>query len=166
MKRIHIIGSVGSGKTTLAKVLSDRLQIPHYELDNVVWRRTAFGDVRRTEQERDERLGEIISTEQWILEGAHHTWIKESLQNADCIILLDTPYSKRVYRIIKRFIFQKFGLEKANYKPTFKIFRKMFVWNAAYQNQNRQEILELLSTYDEKVVILQDNKQIEKHLNR
>ncbi|WP_314728295.1 shikimate kinase [Bacillus sp. Marseille-Q3570] len=164
MKRIHIIGSVGSGKTTLAKILSNRLRIPHYELDNVVWRRTASGDVRRTVQERDERLGKIISTEQWILEGAHHTWIESSLKNADLIILLDIPYSKRVYRIIKRFILQKIGIEKANYKPTFQIFRKMFFWNAAYQNQNRQEILELLSTYDGKVVILKNNKDIEPYL--
>ncbi|MGP4079942.1 AAA family ATPase [Pseudalkalibacillus sp. R45] len=165
MKRIHIIGSVGSGKTTLAKHLSNRLQIPHYELDNVVWRRTTSGDVRRTDQERDQQLCEIIRTERWIIEGAHHTWIKDSLQNADLIILLDTPYSKRIYRIIKRFILQRTGLEKANYKPTFKIFRKMFIWNAAYQNQNRQEILELLSTYDEKLVSLQNNNEIEKHLN-
>jgi adenylate kinase family enzyme len=35
-KRIHIIGSVGSGKTTLARTLSSRLNIPFYELDNVV----------------------------------------------------------------------------------------------------------------------------------
>lgn len=28
-KRIHIIGSIGSGKTTLAKVLSNHLGIPY-----------------------------------------------------------------------------------------------------------------------------------------
>ncbi|WP_371811566.1 AAA family ATPase [Sporosarcina sp. Te-1] len=34
--RIHIIGSIGSGKTTLAKQLSKQLTIPCFELDNVV----------------------------------------------------------------------------------------------------------------------------------
>ncbi|MFG3612939.1 hypothetical protein M2M59_01205 [Rummeliibacillus sp. G93] len=29
-KRIHIIGSIGSGKTTLAKKLSDQLSIPYF----------------------------------------------------------------------------------------------------------------------------------------
>jgi shikimate kinase len=37
--KIHIIGSVRSGKTTLARTLSSKLKIPFYELDNVVWKR-------------------------------------------------------------------------------------------------------------------------------
>lgn len=47
-KKIHIIGSVGSGKTTLARTLSSHLNIPFYELDNVVWKRFQSGDVRRS----------------------------------------------------------------------------------------------------------------------
>lgn len=35
--KIHIIGSVGSGKTTLARALSYQLNIPYYELDNVLF---------------------------------------------------------------------------------------------------------------------------------
>ena len=33
MTRIYILGGPGSGKTTLAKRLSDRLNVPCYELD-------------------------------------------------------------------------------------------------------------------------------------
>jgi adenylate kinase family enzyme len=51
-KKIHIIGSVGSGKTTLARTLSSYLNFPFYELDNVVWIRHQSGDVRRSEKER------------------------------------------------------------------------------------------------------------------
>ncbi|WP_440338356.1 shikimate kinase [Lysinibacillus sphaericus] len=40
--KIHIIGSVGSGKTTLAKELSAKLNIPYYELDNVVLVKAKF----------------------------------------------------------------------------------------------------------------------------
>jgi adenylate kinase family enzyme len=36
-KKIHIIGSTGSGKTYLARELSNRLNIPYYELDSVMW---------------------------------------------------------------------------------------------------------------------------------
>lgn len=35
--RIDIIGSVVSGKTTLARKLSDRYNVPHFEKDNIVW---------------------------------------------------------------------------------------------------------------------------------
>lgn len=70
-RKIHIIGSVGSGKTTLARSLSNTLQLPFHELDNVVWIRKQLGDIRRTDQERQEYLQSIIQTNGWIIEGIH-----------------------------------------------------------------------------------------------
>ena len=42
--KIDIIGSVASGKTTLAKKISSKYQVPYYEKDNIVWERTQNGD--------------------------------------------------------------------------------------------------------------------------
>lgn len=159
-RKIHVIGSVGSGKTTLARKLSAQLAVPHYELDNVVWERGPHGDRRRTEKERDALLQEIIASDSWIIEGVHHTWVKESLRQADRIILLDPPYSQRTYRIIKRFIKQKLHLEKANYKPTFKMFRKMFRWNRYFETVSKPEIVELLKLYEEKLYVLEEDKKM------
>jgi len=162
--KIHIIGSVGSGKTTLARNLSSKLNIPFYELDNVVWRRFKSGDKRRTDDERNEILNTIVQTDAWIVEGVHHEWVSQSFQNAEWIIFLDTDFFKRKYRITKRFILQKIGLEHANYKPSFKMFKKMFQWNVYFENESKPEILKILSQYNEKVIILRDNVEIETHL--
>ncbi|RKN60048.1 hypothetical protein [Paenibacillus ginsengarvi] len=35
--RIHIIGGSGSGKSYIAALLSDKLRIPHYDLDVIFW---------------------------------------------------------------------------------------------------------------------------------
>ncbi|WP_210364039.1 DNA topology modulation protein FlaR [Bacillus sp. REN3] len=164
MKKIHIIGSVGSGKTTLARIFSKRMDIPCYELDNVVWKRSSTGDVRRSEQERDKHLGSIIDSPTWIVEGVHYGWVGQSFRNADLIILLDPPFRRRTNRIIKRFILQKLGLEKANYEPTFGILRKMFAWNRNFEVENRAEIMELLKRYEDKLVIVKDNSHIEEFL--
>ncbi|MBO9609500.1 MAG: DNA topology modulation protein FlaR, partial [Paenibacillaceae bacterium] len=83
-RKIHIIGSVGSGKTTLAKNLSMKLKIPHHELDNVVWKRNHPSDIKRTDEERDQILSTIIQSDAWILEGAHYNeWIFPSFNNTD-----------------------------------------------------------------------------------
>lgn len=37
MRKIYLIGIVGSGKTTLATVLSKKYNIQAYELDKIVW---------------------------------------------------------------------------------------------------------------------------------
>lgn len=42
--KIDIIGSVASGKTTLARRISQKYGVPYYEKDNIVWERTLDGD--------------------------------------------------------------------------------------------------------------------------
>ncbi|WP_142383709.1 shikimate kinase [Peribacillus deserti] len=83
-KRIHIIGSVGSGKTTLAKELSSRLNIPFFGLDNVAWKRRETSDIRRTDEEREEYLNSIVHRVTWIIEGVHNEeWVADSFVRAD-----------------------------------------------------------------------------------
>ncbi|MFD0047798.1 DNA topology modulation protein FlaR [Actinomycetes bacterium NPDC127524] len=164
-KKIHIIGSVGSGKTTLAKKLSLLLNIPYYELDNVVWKRHKTGDIRRTEEEREEYLTSIINSEAWIIEGVHNEdWVSPSFQNAQLIIFLDTKNSARIYRIIKRFVFQKLGIEKSNYTPTFKIFLKMFKWNRHFEQVGKPKIFNKYGQYNDRFIIINHKKSLKNFL--
>lgn len=157
--KVHIIGSVGSGKTTLAKELSTKLEIPYYELDNVVWMRKENGDSRRTEEEREKLLHRIVQTDKWIIEGVHHDeWVKNSFQQADTIIFLDTNYYIRTYRIMKRFIKQKVGIEKAHYQPSFKIFFKMFQWNKHFEEVGKPDFLKKYQEYQGKVFVVKGKK--------
>lgn len=41
--KIHIIGCSGSGKTYLAKALSEKYTIPHFDLDDIQWDNNAAG---------------------------------------------------------------------------------------------------------------------------
>ncbi len=163
-KKIHIIGSVGSGKTTLAKELSLKLNIPFYELDNVVWKRYESGDIRRTEEERYEYLNTIIHSETWIIEGVHNEdWVADSFRQAELIIYLDTKYSIRTYRIIKRFVLQKLRLEKSNYRPTIEIFLKMFKWNRYFEDVGKPNFFKKYGKYRNKLLIVTNNNWVDKY---
>lgn len=166
-KKIHIIGSVGSGKTTLARELSSKLNIPFYELDNVVWKRhVEHVDIRRTEKEREEYLNTLISSGTWIVEGVHNEeWVSNSFRNAEMIIFLDTNYSVRIYRIIKRFLLQRLRLEKSNYKPTLKIFFKMFKWNRYFEEVGKPNFYNKFGKYGDKILVVTNKKEIEKYFN-
>ncbi|MBP1949690.1 shikimate kinase [Virgibacillus litoralis] len=160
--KIHIIGSVGSGKTTLAKKLAAKLEVPFYELDNVVWKRHKAGDIRRSEKEREEYLNTLIDSDAWIIEGVHNEeWVSKSFQKADTIIFLDTKYAIRNYRILKRFILQKIGLEKSNYTPTLKIFFKMFKWNRRFEEEGKLNFFEKYGMYCNKTIVVTNKKQLE-----
>ena len=61
--KIDIIGSFASGKTTLAKEISNTYGVPFYEKDNIVWARTLNGDQKRSNAEIDRIFRTIISEE-------------------------------------------------------------------------------------------------------
>lgn len=159
-KKIHITGSIGSGKTTLTKKLSAQLQIPYYELDNVVRERFKTGDIIRSEEKRNAYLNEIIHRDSWIIEGVHHTWVSPSFENADVIVFLDTKMSTRRRRIISRYFMQKAGLEKANYKPTLKLLKDLYSYNTVFENESKPKILEMLRPYESKLIVLRSNAEI------
>ncbi|MGM0839415.1 MAG: hypothetical protein ACQEWE_01715 [Bacillota bacterium] len=80
-KKIHIIGSVASGKSTLARQLSSERGIHYYELDHVMWRRHPDGDSRNTEAQRRDILISILNRESWIIEGVHYQeWMTNVLK--------------------------------------------------------------------------------------
>jgi len=159
-KRIHIIGSIGSGKTTLAKRLSTQLDIPYYELDNVVWKRSETGDSKRTTEDRDEYLQSVIGTDDWIIEGVHHKWVTPSFQHADVILFLDIKLSIRRFRVIKRFLMQKIGLETANYKPSFKILKDLYNYNTVFEYESKPEIFDMLRPYESKLIVIKNNNEV------
>ncbi len=153
--KLYIIGSVASGKTTLAKKLSKLLNTPWYELDNVVHLRLSTGDVKRSPEEIDFEFNKIINSEKWIIEGVIRKYFNDGFEKADTIILLDTPSYIRRYRILKRWARQKLKIEKANYTPTIKMLLLMYKWSKGFDKQ-RQEVLKDLTPYKEKVITITD----------
>ncbi|MGD6968227.1 DNA topology modulation protein FlaR [Rossellomorea vietnamensis] len=158
--KIHIIGSVGSGKSTLGRRMSAEMDIPLYELDNVVWHRHENGDIRNSPEVRDEEFTRIINQKDWIIEGVHHTWTTKGFQEADLIIYLDTPIAVRNWRILKRFTVQKLGFQKGNYKQTWSMLKKMYQWNYHFERVSKPEIMTMLNPLEEKVKIMTDTNSI------
>ena len=147
--KLDIIGSVASGKTTLARELSQAYQVPFYEKDNIVWERTVSGDKKRDEEERNKMFQEIITGKNWIVEGSPRKILRESFAVCDYIILLDVPLHIRVARMIRRWFRQRAGKEKYNSKPTVKFLYYNFLWVFEF-NKDKKELIKSLSEYGEK----------------
>lgn len=156
--KLDIIGSVASGKSTLAREISEKYQIPYYEKDNIVWERTPDGDRKRNAEERDRIFREIIEGENWIVEGSPRKCLKESFAYSDYIILLDINTCTRLFRVFRRFIRQRTGKEKYNSKPTLKFLYYNIKWVFEF-NAQRKKITEMLSEYGTKFRTFYNSEQ-------
>ena len=151
--KIFIIGGPGSGKTFLAKKLSEQYGIPCYDLDDLFWDNNAarYG-TKRDPAERDALLNGILENDNWIIEGVYYAWCGRCFSEADRIRFLNVP--RRVYRrrIICRFIRRKLGIEKGK-KETIRSLRDLLYWADRYRQKNAVEIADILRAYSDKVIM-------------
>jgi hypothetical protein len=121
--KIHILGAAGSGKTTLAELFSNRLDVPWFELDTIAYE-GGYGRKRNLAQ-RLAALQELLAQPQWITEGVYLHWLDDLLDAADLIIWLDLPWYVAMPRIVTRHV--KLSLAGRNRHPGVgKLLR--FVW--------------------------------------
>lgn len=157
--KIFIVGIVASGKTTLARRLSMRLDVPWYELDSIVHYETPAGRHKRTAEEQMEILREIDKGGVWIAEGTDRESYQDLYRMADTVLFLDPPLWKRRIRIFTRFLKQKLGLEKCGYNPDLAMLRMMYKWTRDFE-RNRSAFEAKLKQYEGKVIRLRGKNDL------
>lgn len=156
--KVYIIGSVASGKTTLAGKMSKSLGIPHYELDSIVYMETGNGQYKRTPEQQVEEIHRIDQVGDWIIEGTYRVNNHCLLDLADKVVFLDPPLWKRKIRIVTRFCRQRLGLEVCHYRPNLHMLKMMYRWTNEFE-KNRLGFEERLNGYRVKLILTLDNKE-------
>ncbi len=159
MNKIYIIGTVASGKTIFAKKLSEKLDIPWYELDGIVHYNTETGRYKRTPEQQFEIVRDIDKSEKCIIEGTYRKSCHCLLDMADIIIFLDTHLWIRKFRILIRFVKQKLGIEKCHYKSDLKMLKLMYKWTNEFE-ADRTSFDTMLQQYHVKLLILSNNTDL------
>ena len=98
-RRVVVIGTTGSGKTTLARRLAGRLGVPHVELDALHW------DPDWTEAPPAvfrERTARALAGDGWMADGNYGKVRDLVWPRADTVVWLDFPLFVTLWRLVRR----------------------------------------------------------------
>jgi adenylate kinase family enzyme len=97
--KIVVYGVTGSGKTTLARQIGERLGLPWHSVDDLTWQP---GWVALPIETQRAMIAAICAQEEWVLDAAYGGWIDVPLARADLVVGLDFPRWISLSRLIRR----------------------------------------------------------------
>ena len=161
MKKIIVIGCPGSGKTTFAEKLRDRIGLPLFYLD-AIWHKPDKTHISR--EEYDERLTEILSLDRWIIDGNYSRTIERRIASCDTVFLFDLPTEVCLDGAISR-------LGKARYDMPWidvELDPKLKTEIQEFGSKNLLAIYALLDKYkyEKNVVIFKSREQADEFLRQ
>jgi adenylate kinase family enzyme len=101
MRKVLVIGSCGSGKSTVAAQLGDLLNLEVNHLDKFYWR---AGWAKPEPDEWIEIVKDLIERDAWIIDGNYSGTLDLRLPKCDAVVFLDLPRVLCLWRIVKRFL--------------------------------------------------------------
>ena len=100
--RIAVVGTTGSGKTTLARALAAQLALPYIELDALNWQ-AGWRDLSRTDpDEFVRRVTLTVAADTWVVDGNCGLVREFVWRRATHLVWLDYDRAVIMYRVIRR----------------------------------------------------------------
>lgn len=159
MKKIIVIGCPGSGKSTFARKLSAKINVPLYYLD-MIWHKP--NKTTLTEDEFDERLNDLLCREEWIIDGNYQRTLEMRLKECDTVFLLDIPTN-----ICLESAKSRIGKKRVDLPWVETEFEEDFKqWICDYSQKSLPKTMELLEKYknDKQIIIFKSREEINKFL--
>ena len=163
MERIVIIGCGGAGKSTLARQLGEKLNIPVIHLDKLFWNP---GWVEKSKEEFDALHEQELAKEKWIMDGNFNRTMPERIARCDTVIYLDFSRIACLFGVLKR-VLTTYGKVRPDMgegcpeRIDFEFLK--WVWN--YNKNKRERNYKLLNEAQHaETIVLKNRRMVRKFL--
>ena len=164
LKRVYIIGTAGSGKSFLAKRISEKLDIPCYDLDDIFWYKKYTKKTNKAK--RKKALARIANKSNWIIEGVYSSWTEQALRKANIVIILDIHIVKLTWRILKRYLSKHNSIHKESLKDVIFLINYAHSYKKGTHSSSYNQHIALVKKHKRKYIILKNVKQVNSFLNK
>ena len=159
-KRILIAGCPGSGKSTFAKSLSRRLELPLTHLDQLYWRP---GWVHVDRAEFDSLLDSVLQKDAWILDGNYMRTLPRRMAACDTAVYLDFPRRTCLLGVLRRVLagYGRCRDDMGEGCPE-RLDLSFMKWIWDFHRKERPQCMEILESArpDQQVFILHSRKEL------
>lgn len=153
MKRILVIGSGGSGKSTLSAALGQRLHIPVIHMDAMYWQ---HGWTEPARPEWQARVEAMCRQDSWIMDGNYSGTLAQRLAACDTVIFLDLPRLVCLWRALSRGFRYRGTVrpDMAEGCPEQLPSRDFLSWIWHYPERSRPKVTALLAAHQQNLRIV------------
>jgi adenylate kinase family enzyme len=161
-KRIAIIGSSGSGKSTFANKLGKVLNRSVIHLDKEYYT-SGWKEKYPTKADWIDFQRKLIAGDEWIIDGNYRSSMIMRLDRADAIIFFDFPKWFCLWRAFKRIFNRQQPFDKPEgmrEKISWELIRRVITYPT-------EEIYQIIKGYKDKakIIILKNNEDVKSLLN-
>lgn len=148
MQCISVVGTTGSGKTTLARALADCLDLPYVELDALNW----GPDWTQVPKEVfRQRVTDALGGDVWVADGNYSSRVRDIIwARADTIVWLDYALPLIMWRLFRRSLRRGIIREelwsgnRESLRAQFLSRDSLFLWALKTYKRRRQQVPETL----------------------
>lgn len=154
MRKINVIGTTGSGKSTFSTELAERLGYPCIHMDQLFWKPNW---TETSDEEFFSKVESVVTGKSWVLDGNYSRTNDIKWKHADTIIWLDYSYARTFCQLFGRTINRAVTKKelwpgtgnKESFGKAFMSKDSIFVWFFHCYKRNRRKYAVLESSLKE-----------------